>query len=387
MPGPDPNNIATIYANNMKFTAWGSVMVQRVFGEGYSTFQFSASEGYYGNKMLGLQIAPGDPVTVSLAGQIVLTGYCATRAGAYDAKSHQVVIAGTSRTVDLATSSVRVQPGTYDGSTFQQATQAVIAPHGISLSMANPPDGASQPFKTLVPQYGEKVAAFINRIAGARNLFITDDVNGNLVAGQADANATISGTLVEGQNILRCSFKLNDSSMNSSSKLQGVSQTTGDDNNYPPRAYSATATYSAPRSNTYSLYVSEHPDDNQGLVSGVTHQAMYSLWPEIEVEVTVPGWLRPSDGKLWAPSPDSSGIVSVFSPLVFPNQTGMAILAIQAVRFEQSSENGTTTTLTLRRQSALTHAKTAGVGDSAPTPSVSADSPDWQTADAAGGAQ
>ena len=70
---------------------------------------------------------------------------------------------------------------------------------------------------------------------------------------------------------------------------------------------------------------------------------MRSLWPEIEVEITVAGWLRP-DGKLWAPAPDSSGIVSVVSPLIFPELCcGAAILAIQAVRFEQSSETGTTT--------------------------------------------
>ena len=57
---------------------------------------------------------------------------------------------------------MKVQPGTYDGSTFQQAAQAVLAPHNISLTMANPPNGASQPFKSLAVQYGETVAAFIS---------------------------------------------------------------------------------------------------------------------------------------------------------------------------------------------------------------------------------
>ncbi len=376
MASPDPSFVATIYARNQRFTAWESVMVQRSFGTGVSQFQFAAAEGYYGDKMLGLQVAPGDPVSIALAGQGVFTGYCTTRAGAYDAKSHQVVIAGDSRTVDLANSSVMVKPGTLDGSTFQQAAQMVLQPHNISLTMANPPDGASQPFKSLSPQYGETVASFISRIAAARNLFITDDADGNLVAGQAAPNATISATLIEGQNILRASFKINDDSASSFSKLQGVSQAPASDSAWPARAYSATASYSAARSNVYGLFIAEHADDAQGLVSGVTHQAMRSLWPVIEVEITVAGWLRP-DGKLWAPAPDGSGIVSVYSPLIFPNATGMAILAIQAVRFEQSSENGTTTTLTLRRQSALTSAATAGVGEAAPSTTVN--TPDYQT--------
>ena len=373
MASVDPNSVATIYANNQRFTAWKSVMVQRSFGTGVSQFQFAAAEGYYGDKMLGLQIAPGTPVTIALAGQLAFTGYCTTRAGAYDAKSHDIVISGDSRTVDLAHASVKVQPGTYDGATFQQATQAVLAPHNISLTMANPPDGASQPFKTLAPQYGETVASFISRIAAARNLLIGDDANGDLVAGQANPSAAICANLVEGQNILRASFKLADPSASSFNKLQGVSSTPGSDDNYPSRAYSATASYGAARSNMYGLYVAEHPSDAQELVTGVTHQAMRSLWPEIEVEITVAGWLRP-DGQLWAPAPDGSGIVSLISPLIFPNATAAAILAIQAVRFEQSSENGTTTTLTLRRQSALTSAATAGAGQ---TPSVSPNSPDW----------
>ena len=127
------------------------------------------------------------------------------------------------------------------------------------------------------------------------------------------------------------------------------------------------------------LFISDHPDDSQGLVTAVTHEAIRSLWPEIEVEVTVVGWLRP-DGQLWAPAPDANAAVSVYSPTAFPNATGLVTLGIQAVRFEQDSTNGTTTTLTLRRQAAMTSAATGGVGDStnSATPSVSADAPDYQ---------
>ena len=374
----DPNFVATIYARNQRFTAWKSVMVQRSFGTGISQFQFAAAEGYYGQKMLGLQIAPGDPVTIALAGQLAFTGYCTTRAGAYDKASHSVILSGDSKTVDLAHSSVKVQPGTYDGSTFQQAAQAVLAPHPVSLVISNPPEGASQPFKSLAPQYGETVAAFITRIAAARNMLIGDDASGNLVVGQAAPGATSSATLIEGKNILSANFKIADPSASSFNKLNGVSQAPASDDAWPSRAYSATASYSTVRANVFGLFVAEHPDDTQGLVSAVTHQAMRSLWPEIEVEITVVGWLRP-DGKLWAPAPDSSGSVAVYSPLIFPNQTGMAILAIQAVRFQQDSQNGTTTALTLRRQSALTSSATAGVGDSTgATPQTSPDTADYQ---------
>ena len=273
----DPNTIATIYANNQRFTAWESVMVQRTFGEGSSTFQFAAAEGYYGNRMLGLQIAPGDPVTIALAGQLAFTGYCQTRAGAYDSKSHSLVIAGISRTFDLGQSSVVVQPGSFDGSTFQQAAQAAIAPHPVSLVIANPPDGASQPFMNLAVQYGERVSEFVSRIASARQLHLTDDVNGNLVAGHAAPGIPSTVTLREGGNIKRCSFKVSDPSAYSWAKLQSVSQTRASDDDYPTRAIAATATNSDVRPNVTGLYIADHPDSAQALVTALTHEAIRSL--------------------------------------------------------------------------------------------------------------
>lgn len=384
MAGPDPDFVATIYANNQRFTAWDSVMVLREFGTGISQFQFSAAEAVYGRGARSLQISPGTPVTIALAGQLAFTGYCTTRGGGYDKKSHQIVIAGDSQTVDLANSSVQVQPGTLDGSTFEQAAQSVLAPHNIRLVMANAPDGASQPFKNLTIQYGESVAEFISRIAAMRNLFITDNAQGQLVAGQASPNATSSATLVEGKNIERATFKLVDPSASSRSKLTGVSQTPGSDDTWPSRAFAATASYAAARPNLFGLFVADHPSDAQELVTHVTHEAIRSLWPEIDIDVTVPGWWRP-DGKLWAPAPDAGAFASLYSPSIFPDQadpSSLALLAIQAVRFGQDSENGTTTTLTLRRREALTSAATAGVGESGSSgaaPSVSADAPDYQT--------
>ena len=373
MPDRDPNFVATIYARNQRFTAWESVMVQRSFGTGISQFQFSAAEGYYGQKFLGLQIAPGDPVTIALAGQLAFTGYCTTRAGAYDKSSHQIILSGDSLTFDLANSSVKVQPGTYDGSTAQQAIQSVIAPHDINLTIANPPDGADQPFKSLAVQYGETVAAFVTRVAAMRNMFITNDVQGQLVVGQASASAQSAATLIEGVNILSASFKINDDSASSHNLLQGTSQTPGSDDAWPSRAFSASAINSRVRPNVYGLFIAEHPSDSQELATHVTHEAIRSLWPVIEVEITVVGWLRP-DGRLWAPAPDQSHLVSVKSPLMFPNESGLVILAIQAVRFQQDNQNGTTTTLTLRRASALSSAAVDGTEGS---PKASPDSPDW----------
>ena len=358
----DPNFTATIYANNQKFTAWSSFQIKRAFGDGISTFTFVPTEGYYGKSYQGLRLQPGDPVTIALAGQTAFTGWVTLRSGAYDGSSHQLVIAGQSKTVDLLRSSVVVKPGNYDGSTFEQAARAVMAPHPLSLMIKNPPDIGSTPFKSLSVQYGETVAEFISRTAMARNHFLTDDVNGNLVAGQASTSAASAATLVEGQNILKATFKIEDPAACSWNKLNGVSQTPGDDNDWPPRPYSATATNASIRSNVTKLFIAEHPLTSQELSARVTHEAMRSAWPIVQVSITVVGWLRP-DGKLWATAPDDSGMVSVYSPMIFPTQSGLFQLGIQGVTFAQDEgENGTTTTLDLVLPNALTSAPTAGLG-------------------------
>ncbi len=358
----DPNFVATITANNQRITAWESVMVRREFGNGVSTFQFTPAEGYYGQRYSGLQLQPGDPVTIALGTQKAFTGWCTVRTGGYDASSHQLVIAGQSKTIDLVRSSVVVKPGNYNGSTFQQAAQAVLQPHGIGLTMMNAPQSALQPFKTLSVQYGEMVAEFVSRIAMSRGLFLTDDADGNLVAGLGSPNATVAADLVEGQNIKRATFKLEDPAACSWNKLSGVSSTTGDDNNYPPRAFSATSTNADVRSNITRLFIAEHPEDAQGLATRVAHEAMRSLWPIMQVSITVVGWYRP-DGKLWAPAPDGSGMVTVFSPMIFPNQTAPITMSIQAVNYGQDSRNGTTTTLDLKRPDGLTQGLTSGLSD------------------------
>ena len=377
---PRPSDfVATIIANGQRLTAWESVMVQRTFGAensdgvggGISTFQFTPAEGGYGNSYQGLKLKPGDPVQITLAGKKVFSGFCKIRSGALDAQGHQLVIAGESMTVDLVRSSAIVKQGTYDGSTFEQAARGVMAPHGIALKMLNPPSIASKPIANLSVQPGESCADFISRIATLRGLFLTDDADGNLVAGHGDPSAPPVATLAEGRNIKRLTWHLEDPAACSWNKLNGISQQAGSDTNYPPRDISATATNSTVRSNLYKLFVSEHPGDAQDLAQRVNHEAVKAAWPTIRLGVTVVGWLRP-DGELWAPVDN----VSVFSPSAFPTESVYFGLGIQSLTYTQDAVNGTETTMELLRSDLLTGSPTAGIKDIAPAPTSAPASPD-----------
>ena len=338
---PDPNLVATISAGGKLYTTWKSVMVRRDYGNYVSVFQFTAAEpGPYGQGWDALRLKPGDPCEILLGGTRVIKGYVTTRVAAYDAQTHDLVVAGKSLTCDIHDSSIVVQPGNYNGSTFEQAGRGVMAPHPVSLVIKNPPDIASKPFKYLAVQYGETVGEFLERTANLRSLILCDDFDGNLTASQGNQSAAVVAELQEGRNIKRAVGKLDDQSL--WSRYSSVSQMPGDDQNRPPRDNSATITTNSTRPNRTKLWISEHIGDPGDMQARANLEAARGTWKTVECSVTVAGWKRP-DGQLW----DVTDNVSVYSPMLFPNNTGLMTLGVQSVTYAQDSENGTTTTLDL----------------------------------------
>ena len=343
---PDPNFVCTVVAGGQRYTNWKSVMVRRDYGDYISYFTLVAAEpGPYGKGWASIQLKPGDPVQIYLGRTKVIDGNVTTRQASYDAKSHDLVIAGKSLTQKLDTS-CKVQPGTYNGNTFEQAARGVLSATGVGLVIKNPPAIASKPFKNLSIQHGESVGEFIERLAKFRGFFLTDDENGNLVASQVQPGGPVA-ELYEGRNILRAVGKLDDQNLWSGLNIHG--QQPGDDADYPTRDISASVSSPTATVQREQTIVAEHPGDAQDLQQRANHEAAFSLWPVVECQVTVVGWFM-QDGSLWTPTKN----VTLYSPSIFPNESGSMPLGIQACIYAQDSENGTTTTLELKLPGALT---------------------------------
>lgn len=352
----DPAFVAAIQAKDRILTAWESVSVRRQFHDGISNFTFVPAEKAYGPGNRDLLLQPGDPVVVTLGGQKVISGRVTTRNVSFDAESHQVVIAGASFTKDVADSSVPVRPGSYDGYSFHQIAGAILAPHGVALKVRNPPAGLFTPFKTFSIQYGESGAEVLSRMASMRGVWLSDDANGNLVAGQGNPSSAPVADLVEGQNILRAVGRLEDNT--AFGKYAAVSQTVGADTTQLQRWQSATVTNPSVRDNRTKLWIAPHPDTD-GLAAHVGREAAQSLWPVVQVTITVVGWFRP-DGKLWEPTDN----VTINSPSIFPNASGDAPrMGILSVAFAQDLQGGTTSTLECVLPQFLTSIPTAGLQD------------------------
>ena len=351
----DPNLVAEIRCNGQRYTAWQTMTVKRDFHNGVSTFQFSASEVVSsGQGWSSVRLNTGDAVQIYLGGALVITGYITSRVAAFESNSHELVIAGKSLTMDVHDSSVVIKPGTYNGTTFEQAARGVLAPHPVGLKIINPPSIVSKPFKSLSVQYGETCGEFISRIANMRGLIISDDENGNVVAGQGDPTAASVAELVEGKNILRATAQLDNQT--AFSKYQVAGQNTGDDSNWPPRDNSATVTNPNARPNRYKLTMAENPGDAEDFAQRANFEMTHSQWTYVRCTVTVTGWKKPS-GDLWKPTDN----ITISSPMLFPNESGSMTLGVQSVTYAQDSQNGTTTTMECVLPWMLTTAPDPGV--------------------------
>ena len=182
----------------------------------------------------------------------IFTGYCTTRAGAYDAKSHDILISGDSRTVDLAHASVKVQPGTYDGANIRTGKPRIGRPGSRFTVSAGrwrilADWRLDQTFKNADPTIRRDGCQLSS--AGSRPratwLIVTDDANGNLVAGLADADATICRKRSSrGRTSFGPHSSLPTHRPAASTSSKGVfARHLASDDGWPSRAYSATASY------------------------------------------------------------------------------------------------------------------------------------------------
>lgn len=348
---PDPRTVATISANGQIFTGWKSLTVRRTYGDMVSTFQFTCSDA----KGEAAQLLPGARCTIKLGGQIVLEGWITTRGFAFDAETHDVVIAGKSLTSPVTTS-MPVQPGSLNGYTAEQITRGALAPHGIDLNVVNPPPSWSKPFPFFAVDPGESVADHIERALRMRGAFSWDDAQGRLCVGQAQPAAAVAD-LVEGRNLLRCSGKLDDQTAVSTLSAYGQQPGIGDD--MATRNAQAQVSDPKARANTLAVEHMPNPGDSQDAASYASLLAARMGWQTVEIEATVVGWFRP-DGSLWQPTDG----VTLYSPMALPAGDHRMTLGAQQVTYSQVQNDGgegTTTTLTLVRPQFLTPAGHAGV--------------------------
>jgi prophage tail gpP-like protein len=339
---PKPEEIAVLEVNGQKFDDWESVWVQLRANDPFAYFRFTAAERDPIFRVPNtfpswtkLQFKPGDTCTITLAGQLAVTGIIEVRQVAYDAHQHGVMLIGKTNTAAPARSSVNTETGNFDNKNLQQIAQEVIAPYGVGLKVIGSLD--LTPFKQMQNEKGELIWDFLERIARYRSCIMGSDELGNFLL-IGDHSYQKVADLIEGVNIKSCQCTISHEQTYFQNDVHG--QQAGDDQNNGPAASEVKATATGKVANPYTFLLTpmEQPGDHPEAQKRADHEQKWSDGTEIQANITVQGWLR-GGVALWKPLDE----VFVKSPMAMLQQT----LKIRTATFTQDNQNGTQTLLDL----------------------------------------
>jgi prophage tail gpP-like protein len=332
---PKPQERAELIVNGVVFHDWKTVMVEHRFQEGYHVFDFTCTEkGPQPPDWKALQFKPGDLVTIKLAGIIALIGFITHREVAYDANNHSVRLIGKSFTSDPARSSIKTGTGNFDGYSFSAIARSLLAPFGCGLETIGAVD--ETPFKRCQVLPGEKVFAFLSKLAAHRDISLGAAIDTRNLVAVGSHSATIWNVLEEGTNILRANCEISNEYVYE--QYFGIGQQAGDEQENGDTVSKQMCVVGG----SYGRYAPcIAPTELAGSMYDVQRRTQFEArWREgtfINAQITVQGWLSPS-GDLWR-------ILTyplVRSPMLMLDQP----LGIKRSRFTQGPD-GTLTLLEL----------------------------------------
>jgi len=328
--------IATLLVRGNLFTNWTSVRVEQLVTEAFPKFQFECTEeSKIPLEVNALQFVPGDVVVVYVGGVQAIFGYIQERHVAYDAKQHGVRLVGVGDTFDLTNSMVPLEKlGGHDGKGWLELAKDLSSHLGIKII----PRGAvdNTPFENIQVQPGETIMAVLERYAKMRNIVIGSEATGGLMA-IGEHEATSTGTLIEGNNILRANCVIRDQAVYK--KIYAIAQNTGSDQASGDSQNKQIAFLPGSSSrNRIMMTVADVADTMHGVTRRAQMEKVFTEGSEIEAQITVQGWFKDDNksDEVWR----AGEYYHVESPSLILHQ----ILGCSGCIYEQSN-SGTTTTL------------------------------------------
>ena len=344
---PNANEVCEVSCRGQKFRDWTTVAVRRDYGKlSFDHFSLTVAEvSKSASAWDSLKLRPGDPVTISLAGEKFIDGEIMVRQAVLNATAHAVQLQGMSRSANLNKGSFEGGTGQLKEFTFQQIANLICGRQKppIKFIPKDPPPGWDKPFRDAQVFHGESDFQFTERLARMRGVVLTTDKDGNLVGGSIKGGDKGAATLTEGKNIVSITAVMQNASLTSKIKVTG--QQKGGDNIFEKDAaqVSATAENPAAKDGKTRIVVAEGPITKEDAKLRADMEMARSIAESVQVQIVVQGWLKPNGG-LW----DVGEMITVVAPSVFPNEGGRVALYVQALTFSQSPETpGSITTLEL----------------------------------------
>jgi prophage tail gpP-like protein len=207
----------TLTVNGRTYGGWTSVRVSRGIDRCATDFDIEVSERWE-SQPTPWQIQPFDACTISIGGDLVLTGYVDDYLPSLGPRQHAVRIRGRSRTEDLIDCTPDIPSGQFSGYSLSAIATSIAALFGIKVVTQSA--GAATIFADATIERCETAFTFLERLGRLAGVLLTDDEQGRLVLTNTGATRA-TGRLIEGQNFLSASAVLSSKHRYSSYIVKG----------------------------------------------------------------------------------------------------------------------------------------------------------------------
>ncbi|WP_434115852.1 phage baseplate assembly protein [Paraburkholderia caffeinilytica] len=189
----------TLTVGGQRIAGWTTIRITRGMERIPADFDIGLTERY--PHTTGVIVSEGDPCTLAIGGDTVITGYVDRVAEQVDAHNHALAISGRGRCEDLIDCAAQ-----FDSFQFQSVSTAEIAtalcrPFGIAVKALSP--GIVHPQVCL--NVGESPYQVIDRLCKIAQLLCYEDADGALVIGPL-STVEAAGGFALGINCERASY-------------------------------------------------------------------------------------------------------------------------------------------------------------------------------------
>lgn len=292
------NDDVRLLVNGKEFRGWKEVGISAGIERAARDFTLAITDRWPATGAAPVrEVKPGDVCEVYIGTDKVLTGYVDGTPVSYDARSVSVSVRGRSKTADLV-DCCSPKSGQWRAQTVQSIATALAKPYGIAVKSQVPTGTAVSDFQI---QQGETIFEALDRLLKPRQIWATDDADGNLVFLKIGAGGWAGADLVLGDNILAANAELDNKDRFSKYICNG--QRAGDDLDYGTVVNEIVATQTDATVHRNRVLVLSHIGHaTQALCQArVEFEAVYRFARSVATTYTVQGW-RTASGALWMPN-------------------------------------------------------------------------------------
>lgn len=327
--------------NGTDYEGWKTVRIQRSVDTISGAFVLDVSDKWSAG-ILPIEIKAGDECELSIAGEVIITGYVDKVSPRFDDRSRSISIAGRDKTADMVDCSAMNEPGSWDNITIGDLATKLADPFGIKVTDES---GDSEKFKLAKLQPGETAYEMLERYTRQRGILVLSDGKGGIVLKKIGGDrADVS--LQQGVNI-KAAEGVSDYSARYNEYIV-TGQSFGDDLLFGDEAaqIDAKAKDAEIRTLRRLKIIAANATDAQNMKKVAEWEATIRAARGTGITVTVQGWEQLPGGRLWTAG-DLVEIQSDWLQIGQPKD-----MLINSVEFSKDDQNGTITVLQLVRPDA-----------------------------------